>query len=166
MKTTRKNQGFTLAELLVVVAIIAILVAVAIPVFTASLDRANLAVDAATERQALAAASTEFMANQSWLDELRKQHGAKPDEGLYFFYDASSGKLVDAIGVDDHNASWLDPYKVGKWGDHKGKYLMLLIKDSGTILFRWGGDANGATIDENWGFGPAPSIAELQKTKP
>lgn len=45
-----EKKGFTLAELLVVVAIIAVLVAIAIPVFTAQLDRANASVDEANIR--------------------------------------------------------------------------------------------------------------------
>lgn len=45
-----EKGGFTLAELLVVVAIIAVLVAIAIPVFSAQLDRANAAVDEANIR--------------------------------------------------------------------------------------------------------------------
>ena len=36
-----EKGGFTLAELLIVVAIVAVLVAIAIPVLTSSLDKAN-----------------------------------------------------------------------------------------------------------------------------
>jgi prepilin-type N-terminal cleavage/methylation domain-containing protein len=39
LKKIRENKGFTLAELLVVVAIIGILVAVSIPIFTSQLRR-------------------------------------------------------------------------------------------------------------------------------
>lgn len=48
------KQGFTLAELLVVVAIIAILVAIAIPTFTGAMDKAHQAVDDANIRAAFA----------------------------------------------------------------------------------------------------------------
>ena len=53
----KRSKGFTLAELLIVVAIIAVLAAVAIPTFTASLDKAKLAVDMANERIARAQAA-------------------------------------------------------------------------------------------------------------
>ena len=54
----RKRQGFTLAELLVVVAIIAVLVGIAIPVFTSQLEKAREATDAANIRDAYAEVMT------------------------------------------------------------------------------------------------------------
>lgn len=48
------NKGFTLMEMLIVVAIIAVLVAIAIPVFTNSLEKAREATDAANLRSAYA----------------------------------------------------------------------------------------------------------------
>lgn len=54
MHTFKSKKGFTLAELLVVVAIIAVLVAIAIPVFGASQKKAKLAVDHAAIRDAYA----------------------------------------------------------------------------------------------------------------
>lgn len=53
MKKTNK-KGFTLAELLVVVAIIAVLVAIAIPIFTSQLEKAREATDLANLRAAYA----------------------------------------------------------------------------------------------------------------
>lgn len=54
MSKFKSQKGFTLAELLVVVAIIAVLVAIAIPVFSAQLKKARLAVDHAAIRDAYA----------------------------------------------------------------------------------------------------------------
>ena len=53
MKKMNK-KGFTLAELLIVVAIIAVLVAIAIPVFNAQLDKSKLATGTANGRSAVA----------------------------------------------------------------------------------------------------------------
>ena len=52
MRKHKSPNGFTLAELLIVVAIIAILVAISIPVFTAQLKKSRLAVDEANIREA------------------------------------------------------------------------------------------------------------------
>jgi type IV pilus assembly protein PilA len=55
LKMKRLNKkGFTLAELLIVVAIIAVLVAIAIPIFTSQLEKAREATDAANIRAAYA----------------------------------------------------------------------------------------------------------------
>ena len=52
----RSKKGFTLMEMLIVVAIIAILVAIAIPTFASQLEKANQATDAANLRAAYAEA--------------------------------------------------------------------------------------------------------------
>ena len=54
MKKIRNRKGFTLAELLIVVAIIAVLVAIAIPVFTTQLEKSREATDVANVRSAYA----------------------------------------------------------------------------------------------------------------
>ena len=65
MKKMNNRKGFTLAELLIVVAIIAVLVAVAIPVFTAQLEKAREATDIANVRSAYAEVMTRLLTNES-----------------------------------------------------------------------------------------------------
>lgn len=45
MRKCKNKKGFTLAELLIVVAIIAVLVAIAIAVFSGQMEKARRAVD-------------------------------------------------------------------------------------------------------------------------
>ena len=54
MKKMNNKRGFTLAELLIVVAIIAVLVAIAIPIFNTQLEKSRDAVDEANIRAAYA----------------------------------------------------------------------------------------------------------------
>lgn len=61
MKKVNNRKGFTLAELLIVVAIIAVLVAIAIPVFTSQLEKAREATDLANVRSAYATVVVKFM---------------------------------------------------------------------------------------------------------
>ncbi len=60
MKKTNK-KGFTLAELLIVIAIIAVLIAIAIPTFSGALRNARLQTDHANIRSAYAMAMTANM---------------------------------------------------------------------------------------------------------
>ena len=61
MKKIRERNGFTLAELLIVVAIIAVLVAVAIPVFTTQLEKAKVATEQANARSTYAEAVSTYL---------------------------------------------------------------------------------------------------------
>ncbi len=61
LKKFKNKEGFTLAELLIVVAVIAILVAISIPVFSSQLEKAREAVDAANIRAAYAECMTSII---------------------------------------------------------------------------------------------------------
>ena len=62
--TAKRNHGFTLMEMLIVVAIIAVLVAVAIPTFSSQLHKARVATDWANVRSYYAQLQYEFM--ETW----------------------------------------------------------------------------------------------------
>jgi prepilin-type N-terminal cleavage/methylation domain-containing protein len=64
MKENKK--GFTLAELLIVVAIIAALVAISIPIFTSQLRKARVAVNQANARAGEAAAYAAYLEDPSY----------------------------------------------------------------------------------------------------
>jgi len=84
MKKNRK--GFTLAELLIVVAIIAVLVAIAIPVFTSQLEKSREATDAANIRAAYAevaaAALTDSETDVTATVELKQQVAGWQNTGI------------------------------------------------------------------------------------
>lgn len=80
MKKLMNKKGFTLMEMLIVVAIIVILVAISVPTFTANLNDSRKAVDDANMRAAKSAAVIYVM------DE-----GITADKTMY--YDADAGKI-------------------------------------------------------------------------
>ena len=57
----KDKKGFTLAELLIVVAIIAVLVAISIPIFTSQLEKSRDAVSVANLRAAYAEATSDYL---------------------------------------------------------------------------------------------------------
>lgn len=61
----QNKNGFTLMEMLIVIAIIAVLIAIAIPVFASQLEKAREATDLANVRSAYAKVSTEALLGNS-----------------------------------------------------------------------------------------------------
>lgn len=93
IKKVRENKkGFTLAELLVVVAIVGILVAISIPVFTAQLTKARIATNQANMRAAKAAAVAQYMT-----DEIDKNS----DAAMIYDYDLKTGTATSITNADD-----------------------------------------------------------------
>lgn len=64
----KRNRGFTLMEMLIVVAIIAVLAAVAIPVFNGSLHKAKVAADMANVRAYYAELQTQYITTGKYID--------------------------------------------------------------------------------------------------
>jgi prepilin-type N-terminal cleavage/methylation domain-containing protein len=102
----RNKKGFTLIEMLVVIAIIAILVSVVIPVVGQSTDRAKAATDAANLRSTLASLNSEILIQENTAvtyiaamepEESKLFPGAK----LYVMYTVPG--LIDVYFVDGEN---------------------------------------------------------------
>lgn len=134
----KKQGGFTLMEMLIVVAIVAILIAISIPMFNAALERAREATDAANERAAKAEILTCYMLGTDVNGEsgTGKTPVAKDTE---YSYNAGTGKLVSGT------ASGL---AYGKCAEHKGEYVKVKISDANVVSIKWSGDA-----DTDWDKG-------------
>mgnify|MGYP004717467401 CR=1 FL=1 len=61
MRKMKNKKGFTLMEMLIVVAIIAILIAIAIPTFASSLNKARVATDEANIRSGYASVMAQVL---------------------------------------------------------------------------------------------------------
>ena len=130
--TKNCKNGFTLAELLIVVAIIAVLVAISIPIFTGQLEKAKQATDLANMRSAKAAAVADYMTDGMGT-EYKK------------YYDASKGSMSETApegyGKSSTNASEFAsvlnasgvPNKNGK-----ANYITVIIYPSGQMEMTWG----------------------------
>ena len=92
LKKMKNKEGFTLAELLIVVAIIAVLVAVSIPIFTSQLKKARLATNQANARAAYACVTTAYLTD----DDVQKGTATGDFAGTYVVAD---GKLADSAST-------------------------------------------------------------------
>lgn len=74
--TVKKKARFTLSELLIVVAIIGVLVAISIPIFTQQIHKAEVATDWANVRSYYAQLQYDFMetgkVNETYIHEISK----------------------------------------------------------------------------------------------
>ena len=155
MKKMMKNRkGFTLMEMLIVVAIIAILVIIAIPTFNSALAKARAATDVANIRSGYAAALVEAMTDGI------KGAGAGKDSVEYYLQNDGT---VAAKGTNDYtcvgaaeNAGATDSTLVGgvvkakeiSW--EKGDKIKYTVKENkdGTIsvaISKVGGNAGQTT---------------------
>ena len=93
-----RKKGFTLAELLIVVAIIGVLVAVSVPVFTAQRRKAVDAVNKANIRAAKAMALTAF-----YDDKTNYIESSNHTKMAYFKY--TDGRLDPITGQASHEVN-------------------------------------------------------------
>lgn len=107
MKKLRSRKGFTLVEMLIVIAIIAILSAIALPAFTAMLERARRTVDQANARSASTLAYSEYMLCHSGAD------GSFAGKITYTFGCDEEGNLL----ILSHSGEDKEPLEDGSNGE-------------------------------------------------
>ena len=91
----RNRKGFTLAELLIVVAIIGVLVAISIPIFTSQLEKAREATDLANLRAAYAEGSAALLDGDYETDSASwGTYTAGTTTELTGWYDIGTGKIT------------------------------------------------------------------------
>lgn len=131
----QNKNGFTLMEMLIVIAIIAVLIAVAIPVFASQLEKAREATDLANVRSAYAQVSTEALLGDSeatvTVNLKQKQadwQSVDPVNIGGIIHSKSQGDTVNWKGVAAPNGTCVVSYK----------------EDYGIIL-TWSGKADPST---------------------
>ncbi len=110
MERKRNQKGFTLAELLIVVAIIAVLVAIAIPIFSAQLEKSREATDLSNIRSAYATLVADYLNNDEAATAKSVSVDAKQKEAswklssheLEVMKDGSASRLI----VPDYVDTW------------------------------------------------------------
>lgn len=135
-----KRKGFTLAELLIVVAIIAVLVAIAIPMFNKQLEKSREAADLANVRTAYAEVMTEVI-----LGNVDKRVYVKLKQQIK---DWQSWDPV-TIGDVTHYKSEGDTDQWIGVPEPKGTCEVYLDQDNFDIVFKWSGTGGEASYDFN-----------------
>lgn len=105
MNKLKKQHGFTLVEMLIVVAIIAVLIAVSIPMVGSALESSRVAVDQANERDAQGAAITWYLT----MDQATKNTGVKGGQlELYYWIDPANyqGMIGTSKAAGDYAEFW------------------------------------------------------------
>ncbi len=142
MSKFENKKAFTLAELLIVVAIIGVLVAISIPVFTNQLRKARLATNKANGRSAYAAALAWYIdnANES-IDQTYKDGG---------FYDVSTGIFTPGAlpGTGKSGSATIDNVDFSNWTVDtpvKNKTAKNCLGD--TVFYKWDIEWNQEPFD-------------------
>lgn len=126
-----KNKGFTLAELLIVVAIIAILVAISLPLFSSQIAKANLQADQTHVSAAKASAVAEYLDSNS-------------HDTITYYFDAgiAMANKNNSEGIAGYGKSTKEPYKnqtgadgVPVNGDGSKNIIQVIVGNNGTVMF-------------------------------
>lgn len=138
-----KNYGFTLAELLVVVAIISVLVAIAIPIFSSQIEKSREAVDLANVRSAYAEVMAEAITTES-KETISRTVQLKQQKD-----DWQSADPITIAGIT-HAKSDGD---IEHWkGIPKASGICIISYNENTgVLFNWSGNnTNKAELSHAW----------------
>ena len=152
-----KNKGFTLAELLIVVAIIAILVAISLPLFSSRIAKANLQADQTHVSAAKASAVAEYLDTNS-------------HDTITYYFDAgiAMANKNNSEGIAGYGKSTKEPYKnqTGADGipvneDGSKNIIQVIVGNNGTVMStRWVPMGTNSNSQGGGSISPIPSAAQ------
>lgn len=135
----KKQGGFTLIEMLIVVAIIAILIAVSIPLVNSSLERARESTDAANERSFKAALLISYTVGE--FDTTTGTDTFAP--GDVYAYNAADGVITTTAPTEAYGKS---TEVTGADGTDRTEFVLYgLVATDGTLKMVW---ADAGTIPQ------------------
>ena len=108
MMRNNHKRGFTLSELLIVVAIIGVLVAISIPIFTSQLHKAEVATDIANLRGFYAQLQADYIET------------GKEDTDITHDYGISAEKHTEYTDLQGNSIKLKDGYFAVTWIEGKG----------------------------------------------
>lgn len=152
-----KNKGFTLAELLIVVAIIAILVAISLPLFSSQIAKANLQADQTHVSAAKASAVAEYLDTNS-------------HDTITYYFDAgiAMANKNNSEGIAGYGKSTKEPYKkqtgadvgVPVSEDGSRNIIQVIVGNNGTVMSTsWVPVGTNSNSQGGGSISPTPSAA-------
>lgn len=140
MNKIKNTKGFTLMEMLIVVAIIAVLVAIAIPTFTSSLNKARVATDEANIRSGYASVMADVLTSQI---SVSADDADKATDMIYtLLVDGSVKKAGDTTTTTEE---YKTKGKLGETVNIAGFNFSTWEKGKG-VTYEYKGDTNEVTI--------------------
>ena len=153
----KKNKGFTLAELLIVVAVIAILVAISLPLFSSQIAKANLQADQTHVSAAKASAVAEYLDTNS-------------HDTITYYFDAgiAMANKNNSEGIAGYGKSTKEPYKkqtgadvgVPVSEDGSRNIIQVIVGNNGTVMSTsWVPVGTNSNSQGGGSISPTPSAA-------
>ena len=141
LQKTRSKKGFTLAELLIVVAIIAVLTAIAVPLFVGAVNKAEEATGAANVRAVRGAAvttilsdQTKYMSDNCDYDTIKDgEDGTHKGETNFVWYATAditvNGEMtIKIINTEPTSGDYANAYKKGGYEKQSNNSYKVAIK--------------------------------------
>ena len=132
-RAERDEEGFTLIELMVVVLIIAILLAIAIPTFLGARKRANDRAAQSSLRNAATAAKTMFTDTQSFAAADSSATGLSTVEGSLTYVAGASADVAGPPAVPSYKVVSVLPVVVAATGQND--WFAAVLSKSGTCFY-------------------------------